>query len=676
MADLLVEVRCEELPHEMIAPARDALASGVVELLEGIAHGDVRTWSTPRRIAVGVEGVAAGRPVEEKLVTGPPMAAAFRDGAWTRAALGFARGRGVQPDDLVEVDGPKGKVVGATIRVGGEQTRDLVAAGLEKLVLGLPFKKAMRWGDGAVRWGRPIHQVVAVHDGQRIPATVAGIETSDVVVGHRRSTLSPGPVVDLDSYAASLEARWVIADRGRRTELIRERLLEAAAAHGVEVPIDEDLLEEVTDLVEWPTVVVGSFDEDLLHLPERLLVESMKVHQRTFPTRKDGRLHNLVLCVANNPTGDPELIAHGNAKVLRARFYDAKFFFAEDHKVSLAEMGEQLEKMRWVRGLGTMRDKQERLAGFAGALAAIVGANPATSRRAASLCKADLVSQMVGEFPKLQGHMGRLYAEHAGEPAEVALAIEEHYLPRYAADALPTTDEGVVVALADRLDTLCGCFSIGLRPKSSADPQGLRRAANGVLAIVLARRIRLPLPELLAPVAASYPELDVPSLVAFVKTRLRASLLADHATDLVDAVLEAGGDDPVQIQARVEALTRLSRSGRFGSLMTAFKRVLNISKDHQDVGYDRGVFVEPAEHELADGFEALDVAGSLEALDVDAALEAMVGLEPAIDDYFDKSSGVMVMSDDVSLRNNRLGLLRAIGDLFRSVADFRLIHTE
>ena len=675
MPDLLVEVRCEELPHEMVSPARDALADGLVALLSGIEHGAVRTWSTPRRLAVGIEDVATGRPVEDKLVTGPPVAAAKRDGEWTRAALGFARGRGVDVDDLVIVEGPKGPVVGATIRVGGERTLDLVAAGLEKLIVGLPFKKSMRWGDGPTRWGRPLHQVVAVFDGNRVPATVAGIATSDVVVGHRRCTLSPGPVRDLASYPESLEARWVIADRGRRTELIRELLLAAAAEHQVEVPIDEVLLEEVTDLVEWPVVVVGSFDAELLDLPGRLLVESMKVHQRTFPTMKDGRLHNLVLCVSNNPTGDAKLIAHGNAKVLRARFYDAKFFFAEDKKRGLSELGQGLSKMRWVRGLGTMLDKQARLRHFAGELAPRLGANPAQAQRAAHLAKNDLVSQMVAEFPKLQGHMGRLYAQHESEDDVVALAIEEHYLPRFAGDVLPSTAEGAVVALADRLDTLAGCFSIGLLPKSSADPQGLRRAANGVLAILLDRGLRVELGDLLEPFCVQYPELDAAKLVQFVRGRLRAQLVADHATDLVDAVLEAGGEDVVQVEARVQALTALSASGQFGSLMTAFKRVLNISKDHTDSSYHRGAFIQPAEHALADAFEAAaeGIPAQLDSLDIEGAIDAMIAMKPAIDGYFDN---VLVMAEDHELRTARLGLLRAISGLFRSVADFRLIHTE
>ena len=680
MSDLVIEVRCEELPYGMIEPALNALAKGTVDLLEGVEHGLVQTFSTPRRVAVAVSSVAAGRPVEEKLVTGPPLAAAQRDGEWTKAALGFARGKGVDPADLQIVDGPKGQVVGATVRTGGEQTAELVAAGLEKLITGLPFKKSMRWGAGTVRWGRPLHQVVAVFDGRRIPATVAGITTSDVVVGHRRSAASPGPVNDAQTYVAALRDRWVVVDRDERKQTICQLLRDKAASLGLEVPLDDELVEEVTDLVEWPTVVTGAFDADLLALPERLLVESMKVHQRTFPTTKDGALHNEFLVVSNNPQGDASTIGVGNARVLRARFYDARFFFAEDQKKTLAEHGRGLEKMRWVRKLGTMADKQARLAEQAPRVAAHLGLDATHAARAGFLAKCDLLSQMVGEFDKLQGHMGGIYAARDGEPAQVAVAIEEHYLPRYAGDVLPQSDAGSAVAIADRLDTLCGCFGIGLKPKSSADPQGLRRAANGVLAILLAGGHRVSLSDLVALGGAAFEQQpDADELVAFIKTRLRAILMSDgHRTDLVGAVLEAGGDDAVQLQARVAALSELSAAGEFGPLMTAFKRVLNISKDHTDPSYDRSVFVESAEATLADAYEAAasSVPAAVESLDVASALATMVSMKPAIDAYFDKSSGVMVMADDPGLRTARLGLLCAIATLFRSVADFRLIHTE
>ncbi|MCP4807620.1 MAG: glycine--tRNA ligase subunit beta [Proteobacteria bacterium] len=677
MSHLLIEVRCEELPYGMIEPALQALARGTVELLDGVDHGLVRTFSTPRRIAVSISSVAPGRPLEENLVTGPPLAAAQRDGEWTKGAMGFARGKGVSVDDLQIVGGPRGKVVGAMVKSGGEQTADLVAAGLEKLVVGLPFRKSMRWGSGTIRWGRPLHQVVAVFDGQRIPASVAGITTSDVVVGHRRSTASPGPVNDTETYLEALRARWVLADRGERQERIRSMLLAKAAELGLEVPLDDELVEEVTDLVEWPSVVTGEFEADLLALPERLLVESMRVHQRTFPTTKDKKLHNVFLVVTNNPEGDARTIGVGNARVLRARFYDARFFFAEDAKKTLDQHGEGLGKMRWVRGLGTMAEKQARLAEQAPRIAVHLKLDATHAGRAGALAKCDLLSQMVGEFDKLQGHIGAIYARNGGEPDEVALAVEEHYLPRYAGDHLPTTAAGTAVAVADRLDTLCGCFGIGLKPKSSADPQGLRRAANGVLAILLAGGHRVALSDLVALGGAAFEKQPVADeLVAFITTRLRAILMADgHRTDLVDAVLKAGGDDAVQVRARVQALTTLSAAGEFAPLMTAFKRVLNISKDHTDPSYDRARFVEPAEAVLADAYEAAatSVPGHVDALDVGAALSTMVAMKPAIDAYFD---GVMVMAEDPELRAARLGLLCAIATLFRSVADFRLIHTE
>ncbi len=678
MSELVIEVRCEELPHAMIGPALAALESGVKSLIKGIVHGDSVVYSTPRRLAVVVSDVAQGRPVTEQVVTGPPLSAAQRDGVWTKGAQGFARGRGVSVDDLQVVEGPRGPVIAAVVREGGEQTAELIASGLERLILGLPFKKAMRWGERRERWGRPIHQVIALFDGQRIAASVAGIETSDVVVGHRRSSLSPGPLVDGPSYLSALEQRWVIADRERRRALIRSQGDELARAQGLVVDWDASLLEEVTDLVEWPVALLARFDEDLLELPPRLLIESMKVHQRYFPTTRAGQLTNVFVVVSNNPTGDPALIATGNARVLRARFYDARFFFAEDRKRSLVELGSSLDAMRWVRGLGTMADKQARVGALAARLAESLGLSQGEQAGAAgSLCKSDLVSQMVGEFPELQGHIGRLYALNQGLDEVTAAAIEEHYLPRFAGDALPATDAGRALAVADRLDTLVGCFGVGLKPKASADPQGLRRAANGVLAVLLDAGIRCQLGALIALAGAGFEQqADASELVAFVLARLRAMLQAEgHATDVVDAVLAAGGSDPVQIAARVRGLTHLSRTGEFGALAEAFKRVLNISKDHSETTYDRGRFQDPVEHALADAYEATheQVVALVQGLHVEDALARCVQLKPAIDAYFEV---VMVNAEDQDLRAARLGLIASISALFRGIADFRLINSE
>ncbi|MBK9649672.1 MAG: glycine--tRNA ligase subunit beta [Deltaproteobacteria bacterium] len=472
-ADLLIEVRCEELPVSMIGPALDGLESGLLALLKGVEHGAARAFSTPRRLCVVVEGVAGARPVEDRYVHGPNLSVAKKDGAWTGAALGFAKKNGVGVEALVEIDGPKGdRVIAARFSAGGETTPALIAGGLEALILGLPFKKSMRWGSGAARWGRPFHQVIAVYGGARIDATVAGIPTTDAVIGHRLSTLAPGPVANAETYLAALRDRHVLADRAERRAVIREGLAAVAAGRGVEVALNEALIDEVTDLVEWPVPLAATFAEELLHLPPRLLVESMRVNQRVFPTLRDGQLTNVILTVSNNPFGDAALIAEGNKRVLAARFYDAQFFYAEDRKTPLAQHGEGLVKMRWVKGLGTMADKQERIGTLAQSLASLLGADPLVAFQAGSLAKADLLTLMVGEFPELQGHMGRLYAQNDGLDAKVALAIEEHYLPRFAADGPPTSAAGQTVGLADRLDTLAGCFGIGLVPKGSADPQG------------------------------------------------------------------------------------------------------------------------------------------------------------------------------------------------------------
>jgi glycyl-tRNA synthetase beta chain len=607
--ELVIEVRCEELPASYIRPALEGLKAGVLSLLKGVSIGSVRLFSTPRRLAVVIEDVAEARPRVEKVVTGPPLKAAQRNGEWTRAAQGFARGKGLTVDDLTIVEGPRGLVVAARVSTGGERTADLLAAGMDKVLRNLPAKKSMRWGSSDVRFARPLHQLIVVLSGEHIALVAANLTSSHEVVGHRRASGGVCSVATAEQYLSALRDRWVLADRDERRQVIRTGLDRAARESAVTLRLDEALLEEVVDLVEWPVVVTCRFQEDLLELPDRLLEESMRVHQRTFPTFVDGGLSNVVLIVSNNPQGDAPLIAEGNRRVLAARFLDAEFFLGEDRKVSLAKHGEKLAGMRWVRKLGTMSEKQSRVADLARLLAPRLGADPVLAQAAGALCKADLCSQMVTEFPKLQGHMGRLYALAEGQDPTVSQAIEDHYLPRHAQDALPQSGVGVAVALADRLDTLAGCFRIGLVPKGSNDPQALRRAAIGVLLLVLERADDGSLGELfelaLAPTAhvKGASTLDArDQLVSFSLGRLRALLIgAGHRTDVVDAVLAVGGDHPRRIRSAVEALSGLAGSAEFGDLMVAFKRVLNITREHTDTGYDRALFQDPAEHALADG---------------------------------------------------------------------------
>lgn len=685
MSELFLEIRCEELPARFVGPAIESLESGVRALLKGLSYGAVRTWATPRRLAIAVADVPEGRAEEEKLVTGPPEASAFKDGKPTPAAEGFARKFGVEVSALEIVDGPKGRVLAARQKAGGARTVELLAAGLEGLVLGIPFAKSMRWGSSKVRWGRPFHGVIALFGGEVVKATVAHLSTTDTTTGHR---LTPEPVVVTDSasWLAGMTGHHVEPDRAVRRERIVSELAERAAELGASIPDMPDLVDEVVNLVEWPVVVVGHIAPELLHLPPRLLVESMKVHQRVFPLFRDGALDHRFLVVTNHPYArDPEvaeLIGVGNQKVLLARFSDARHFYAEDKKRRLEDRWTALQGMGWIRDGGTMADKVNRLVQIAGELAATFGADEAQTRRAALLAKSDLATLMVGEFPELQGHVGRLLAAFQGEPHATAMAIEEHYLPRFADDALPTTPEGRALAVADRVDSLAGCFALDQKPRGSADPLGLRRAANGLLQILLHTGVRVQLGDLFTVglrhfrgAKAAGSERLVDELVDFVIARLRAQLQEAAATEYVDAVLASGDHDPVALARRLSALVALSRTDGFGALKSTFKRVLGLTREVQEAGYDPDALTEPAEQALHVALlsASVDAEAFAAELDYGAALSALAALKAPVDALFDQ---VMVMANDPAVRARRLGLLKAVADAFRQVADFTHLSAE
>lgn len=695
MSELFIEIRCEELPARFLGPAEAALDVGARNLLKGIHHGSVRTWATPRRLAVSVFNVALERPVEEKLITGPPAAAGLKDGKPTPAAEGFARKFGADPSALEVVDGPKGQVLALRVRGGGEKTADQVAAGLEALILGIPFPKSMRWGSGKTRWGRPLHGVVCLLGGQRVAASVAGLETTDSTVGHR---LFPEPfaVTGSETWLEGLLQRKVEPDPYKRKARIEGELAEHAAALGCTLREMPDLLAEVVNLVEWPVVVVGTIDESLLALPPRLLVEAMKVHQRVFPLFRDGALSHNYLVVTNNPHArDAEvaaIISEGNTKVLAARFYDARHFYAEDKKHRLEARWPTLEGMGWIRKGGTMADKGKRLVSLSGRLAPSFGADPEATRRAGLLAKCDLATLMVGEFPELQGHVGRLLAAHQGEAEAVSLAIEEHYLPRFADDGLPSSAEGRALAAADRLDTLVGCFALDQKPKGSADPLGLRRAANGLLLLLDDARVRQPLPALFAealkvwrapadPDAIALTATDlalVDELVDFTLTRLRAQLQDEAPTDVLNACFAGRYLQPIELRALVREFVPFSKTDGFVELMSTFKRVMGLTRNFNDVeqpdsnrfgagGNCEGKLLE------ATIKTAQNVHSAAQNLDFKNVLEALAGLRPFVEQLFDN---VLVMEEDLVLRQNRLRLLRLVRDLISAVADFSLLTGE
>ncbi len=703
-SEVFVELVCEELPAEAVLPALEGLEKGLVELLAGLVGGATRRYATPRRLAIVLEDVAESRPLSERLVTGPPAERAFdAQGRPTPAGIGFARGRGLEPSALERVATPKGEVVAVRVQEGGERTVALLAGGLDALVRAVPFARSMEWGRGGVRFGRPLHRVNALYAGEPIVGRAAGLALGNRTLGHRLAQDTEFEFRDSREWLAGLRARQVEPDLEVRKERIRGLLGELAQAQGADPIAEEALLEEVTHLVEWPVPVLATFDPELLALPPRLLVESMRVHQRYFPLYQGGRLTNRFALISNNPWADERLVAEGNARVLRARFDDARFFFAEDKKQPLAAHDGQLAKMQWIRGLGTMLEKAHRTAELGAELASAVGADPDLVLRAGRLAKSDLATAMVGEFPELQGHMGRLYAQHGGEPERVSLAIEEHYLPRFAGDALPSSAEGAALALAERIDTLVGCFGIGLVPKGGGDPQGLRRAALGLVNILVERGLRVDLAELFGRAAVHFHaralanregfaawtkergeaahglrerESLAQQLAQFVLARQQAAAVASGlSADVVEAVLCVSAPDPVRIEAKLAALRSFVGDERFAPILGTFKRVLNITRDKQAPMPTRADLATPVEQTLFDALTRVEgaVAAADEALDYRAALERALELEAPVAALFEH---VLVEDPDPVLRARRIGLLLGVSRVFLRVADFSRISTR
>ncbi len=691
-AELFVELRAEELAPGSIRGALASLEAGLIALIQGVEHGAVRAWATPRRLAVAIADVAPARPVVERVVTGPPAERAFdAAGAPTPAGVGFARGKGVSPSALMVVDGPKGKVVAVTVQEGGERVVALVSAGLEALILGLPFAKSMEWGDGGVRFGRPIHGVVALYAGEVVPGSVAGVAFGDTTRGHRLAPDRDCRVSGADEWLAAMRARGVEPDLAAREARIRALLSEGAQRCGGDLVDDDALVERVLHLTEAPTLVCGAFEHDLLALPEKLLVQSMRAHTETFPVRIDGKLTPRFLAISNNPWGDEPLIASGYARVLRARFHDARFFLAEDKRRSLDQHGERLARMQWIRGLGTVADKAARLVRLAPMLAEVTGADAEATARAAALCKSDLATQMVGEFPELQGHMGRLYASHQGEHAAVAAAIEEHYAPAGGDGGLPSSAAGLALALADRFDTLAGCFAVGIVPTGGGDPQGLRRAAAGIVRMAVDRGLDLDLGRWAQVAldgigaqaggagfeawrAASEPASNATCqrIVEFILQRQRAT--AGVSPDIVDAVVSVSPPQPHVIARRVVALAALTQADGFEPLLVTVKRASNITRTLGAPDGPRAELTDPAELELLRAVASAERSiAERPSADVDGALLVLAALGPPVAAFFD---AVLVDAPESSVKAARLDLLGRVVSLFRGIADFTRISSR
>nr|WP_217911494.1 glycine--tRNA ligase subunit beta [Myxococcus sp. AM011] len=694
---MLLEIGAEEIPASFIGPALEDLRRVLTERMAEarLKHGEVSVYGTPRRLAVLVRDVADAGEDVVKEVLGPSAKAAFdAQGKPTKAAEKFAESLKLSVDALGRSQTAKGEYLSARVEEKGRPAADTLKDALHVAVHSINFRKSMRWGDVESSFARPVQWLVALLGGDVIPVVFGDVKSGRTTHGHR--FLSPG-AIELKApadYEASLAKANVVADIAKRRAQLVEKLAVAAKAAGGKLLEDEGLVDQVTNLVELPSPVVGTFEERHLDLPPEVLVQEMKSHQRYFSLVDGaGKLLPKFIAVSNTPVRDEQLSLRGYQRVLRARLADGRFFYDEDRKTPLMDRVEKLGRVVWQGQLGTYLEKVERFRTLGVWLAVQTkrAGESATIERAATLAKADLVTGMVGEFPELQGVMGREYARASGEPEAVAQAIFEHYLPRGAEDALPTQDAGALIGIADRLDSLCGIFAIGKAPSGAADPFGLRRACIAIIRLVLGRGYRFSLAgavdealRLLAPKLANVKRkagdaAPREQVLEFFRGRLKSLWGEQHRTDVVEAVLAAGFDDLVAAHKRLEALSLLVGRADFQPLAVAFKRVVNIvEKQGRDVAGGQTQaqkLVDDAERQLHSAFTQArnSVAGFVQSDDFSGALKEITGLKPAVDTFFDK---VMVMAEDKELRENRIRLLVEIGALFNQVADFSKIQAE
>jgi glycyl-tRNA synthetase beta chain len=704
--DLVFEIGCEELPAGSLKPALEWMAAEMNRALDdarlnGEGEGqraNIAEYATPRRLALIVTAIAERSPDVQKTVQGPPAKAAFQDGKPTKAAEGFARKLNV-PVSALRVEGDR---VVVEQRIRGQSAAEALPPILERIVRGIPFKKSMRWDSlDKDAFARPVHWISALLDGKPLSLSFADVKSGSTTRGHRFAAPKEFPMPSAKKYVAELRAAHVLVDWAERKQRIWEEAQRTASEAGGEALHDDDLLETVTGLVEEPFGVVGRFDASFLELPPEVLISEMRGHQKYFSVRdaKTQRLLPAFVAISNTRVKDPAVSRRGYERVLRARLSDGKFFFDEDRKVKLADRIERLARRTFMDKLGSELDRVERLRELSLWLHGTTGkGEPKLLRRAAELCKADLTTGMVGEFPDLQGVMGRVYAQHDGEPPEVAEAIFEHYLPRGAEEKLPRSDTGALLGVADRIDVLVGVFGIGKEPSGTADPYGLRRAALGLIRIALARGYRLDLRDAFAEAqrlhgaqrtrgannrVAQEPKL-VDRIWEFVEGRLEAYWRERAPADSIQAVLHTNTSDVVALEQRLSALTQVREKNRaqFEATAATFKRIANILAQAREKGMAPMAFdakavrpEEPAEAALAEALERsrAKVTDALDAENYLAAYAVLAELRPAVDAFFD---AVLVMHKDQRVRDNRLALLRSLHELFSPLADFAKLQIE
>ncbi|MDK2562765.1 glycine--tRNA ligase subunit beta [Romboutsia sedimentorum] len=681
---LLFEIGVEELPARFVSSTLDQIKNNLTKLFneKRISFDNIQILGTPRRLTFVVDGISEKQSDLEEEVKGPAKKIALdADGNFTKPALGFMKSKGLKEEDVVFKVVGKDEYIFGTIRQAGKETSDVLKEVLPQAVKMVVFPKAMRWGGKNMRFARPIRWMVTLLNDNIVEIDLEGIKSSNITKGHRFLGESEFEVNSLQDYFAKLEENYVILDQEKRKELIKNQCIEVAKSLGGEIEFDEDLLEEVTHLVEYPTAFYGEFDESYAKLPKEVVTTPMQQHQRYFPVLKDGKLLPNFIAVRNGNDYRIDNVKKGNEKVLEARLADALFFYKEDTKRDLESYTEKLKSVVFQAKLGTIYDKSIRIEELSDKILKLLGLDCESedTKRAAKLCKADLVTGMVFEFTELQGIMGREYAKIGGENEVVSEAIFEHYLPRFAGDILPKTNAGVALSIADKLDSIAGFFAIGIQPTGSQDPYALRRQALGIINILMDSKLDVELKELALLALENYTNIEfnkeevLSHMMEFFKERIK-NLFRELGIryDVIDAVLSSKIDDISDMYARAIELNNWLQKDELVEMLTAFNRVSTLAQKSISSTVDKDLLKEEAEIKLYNEFNDTKdkVKELLNQKKYSESLDCFASLRPSIDAMFDS---VMVMDKDEAIKNNRLGLLKQIYDTMLSICDLSKI---
>lgn len=681
---LLLEIGVEELPSRFGQTTLDQIENNLSNLLkeERISFDNIDKYATPRRLTFVIKNLADKASDLEEEVKGPAKKIAVDDeGNFTKPALGFMKSKGLDPENVYFKQLGKTEYLFGTIKQTGKETSEVLKNIIPEAIKNVTFPKAMRWGGKNMRFARPIRWMVALLNDNVLDVDLEGIKASNVTKGHRFLGEREFEVNSVEDYFEKLDKNYVIIDQHKRKEMIKEQAIEVAKSLGGEVELDDDLLEEITFLVEYPTAFYGEFDEEYVKLPKEVVTTPMKEHQRYFPVSKDGKLLPNFIAVRNGDSNRIDLVKAGNEKVLRARLADALFFYKEDTKKPLESFVDKLQTVVFQAKLGTVYDKTLRIEKLSQVILKELNMTESieNTARAAKLCKADLVTNMVFEFTELQGVMGRDYAEVGGENEEVCQGIFEHYLPRFAGDILPETNTGIALSIADKLDSIAGFFAIGIKPSGSQDPYALRRQALGILSILLDRKLSVNLNNLIDAALDNYSNLEfnkeevASQIVEFFVERVK-NLFKDLGIryDVIDAVLNNNLNDISDIHTRALELNRWLQKDELVEMLTAFNRVSTLAEKATTDVVKEELLKEDAEVKLYNSFK--EIKANVESLLADKkyneALDAFATLRPLVDNLFDN---VMVMDKDEAIKENRLGLLKQIYSTMLTICDLSKI---